>query len=336
MIKIALIVAGIASAISMSAQAETRLTLGDSYQLQHHINHQGVVPWMERVTELSNNEIKFDHFPGQQLGKFADLPALLESGVADIVQIGSGLMSGDYPLTGVAALPGFSTSAEQTTHAFNAMLRKEGPLREEYTGKGLHPLFYFCFPNTEIAFRSKQVLKPEDLAGLKVRTNNELQANVIRAYQGNPVNLPSTDLYTSIERGTIDGAMIPYSSMKSYGFPEAADYATGGIPMGATCLGYAMMETTWQQLPEEVKAVLEQASTEIIDSFSKFLDEDSDRSIEAIEAEGMKVTVVAPEELERWIAPLSSIPEQWIAEMTGKGLEGQKVVDMWLETLSSM
>ena len=41
-------------------------------------------PWMKRVTELTDGNVQFDYYPGEQLGKAADLLNLTRDRVTDI------------------------------------------------------------------------------------------------------------------------------------------------------------------------------------------------------------------------------------------------------------
>jgi len=56
-----------------------------------------------------------------------------------------------------------------------------------------------------------------DIAGLKIRTIGGGMDLMIRALGGVPVRMAPPVIHESMSRGTIDGTMLPYQSIVSYG-----------------------------------------------------------------------------------------------------------------------
>jgi TRAP-type C4-dicarboxylate transport system substrate-binding protein len=109
--------AATALATPASAQATTvkRLRVADSFPTGHYLSRLLLQPWMNEVTKRTNGAVVFDYFPGQQLGKAADMLTLTQNGVADIGYVAPGYVSDKMPTSEVAMLPGsFSTACEGT------------------------------------------------------------------------------------------------------------------------------------------------------------------------------------------------------------------------------
>ena len=55
---------------------------------------------------------------------------------------------------------------------------------------------------------------------MKIRTLGGAQDSVIKALGGVPVQIPAPDLYTALQRGTVDGTIMAYTSAQSYKMDE--------------------------------------------------------------------------------------------------------------------
>ena len=72
-----------------------KLKLAVSQPVTHKLNVETFVPFMEKVTELTDGQVEFDFYPAEQLGKVGDILDLTSDGVIDL-----GLyMSPYYPST---------------------------------------------------------------------------------------------------------------------------------------------------------------------------------------------------------------------------------------------
>ncbi|MGE3369863.1 MAG: TRAP transporter substrate-binding protein DctP [Rhizobiaceae bacterium] len=322
-----------AFAVPASAQDVITLKVADSYNPNHYISVNGTVPWMKRVEELAGGKVKFEYFPAEQLGKMADLPSLMKAGVADIVLIPTGVFAADYPLTSVATLPGFGTSSTETSLAYWDIVSKDGPVREEYASKGFRPLVYFCTPQHEIVSRT-EMASLDDLKGLKVRATAGVPSQIISAIGASPVQVSPPEMYTSIERGTIDGAFVPYPSARGYKLDEVIKSATHNAALGSIVTGYSTTEATWAKLPDEVKAAFEQANREFLERITAFQDDATSKDKQFLEEKGIKLLTIDASMKSALDAAVAPIVGGWVSEMEGKGLKGQEVLDAWTAALT--
>lgn len=67
---------------SYSSRAEVvTLRIADSFPAGHVFHKVLTVPFMEEVEKESDGQIKFQHFPGEQIGKAKDMLTLTQTGV---------------------------------------------------------------------------------------------------------------------------------------------------------------------------------------------------------------------------------------------------------------
>src|SRR4051812_50138574 len=96
-----------------AAQEKITLRLAESLPAGHVIHELVAKPFMELVTEATNGQVTFQHYPAEQLGKAKDMAQLTVAGVADVSYVVPSYSSEKYPLTAVAEFPGiFDTECQ--------------------------------------------------------------------------------------------------------------------------------------------------------------------------------------------------------------------------------
>ena len=124
---------------------------------------------------------------------------------------------------------------------------------------GEHNMLSFPGGNTGVQmggwFR-EEINSLEDLQGLKMRTPGfagEVMADVGVAV----TNLPPGELYTALERGTIDALEWVGPALDlPMGFHQIADYYYAGWQEPSAELQWLINKDTWNELPEDLQEVL--------------------------------------------------------------------------------
>ena len=94
----------------------------------------------------------------------------------------------------------------------------EKRVNAKYLGKFHNNLRFYIFTN-------KKVEKIADFKGQNIRTM-PLYIPFIKALGANPVTIPPSEMYTSLERGVVDGMMYPKYGLTSWGLQEVLKYTT--------------------------------------------------------------------------------------------------------------
>ncbi|MHB0775681.1 TRAP transporter substrate-binding protein [Halomonas sp. WWR20] len=109
------------------------------------------------------------------------------------------------------------------------------------------------------AFPSKRPIRTvEDLKGLKVRAPQGMVYNIFEKAGATPVNLPGSEVYTSLEKGVIDAAdYTVFATNYDQGLYDFAPYPNypgfHSLPMVSVSLN----KDIWDSLPEDLKAILD-------------------------------------------------------------------------------
>jgi len=327
-----LVVAALAllAVLPVSAQSAETITLrlADFMPTTHYFVHKASVPWMDRVVQLSKTKVVFQHFPAEQLGKHSDQVNILKTGVADVSYCAPGGRQSDFPVHTFFTLPGIFENSIESSRFLQQML-KEGPMTEEYRKFGFRVLLTWVMPSYEVLTVKKPVQKLEDFKGMKMRTSGAAISNVMRALGAVSVEISTPDMLMAMQRGVVDGTTNAYLSAKGYRLDEICKYATVGAALSSSVPAWAILETTWQKLPADVREAMTRANEEIAASVLNYEQEETNRIIADFEKGGMKIYRLPADEKARWNQALAPLMDKWAKDIDAKGLPGTRVLDSY-------
>jgi TRAP-type C4-dicarboxylate transport system substrate-binding protein len=331
---------GAAFAVLASASAnaqEITMRVADSFPVGHYIAENMTRPFMAEVEARSDGRVKFEYFPAEQLGKARDLMDLTLSGVTDIGYVAPSFVSEKLPLSVVAELPeSFSSSCEGTL-AYWEMAKEGGMLDQlEFEPNGVRALFVLVLSPYQI-YMTPAGAALEGLAsfsGQKIRTTGGAKEIAIRKLDAIPVQIPTPEVREAASRGTIDGFLFPHSSIPPYDLQRHATAATTGQNFGSFVVTYMISRDRWAQLPEEVRALMDEIGNEIVEAGCSATDSMEDDDIAKIEEAGVKMVEFSDEDTERLKTLMAEVSSEWAANLDGRGMKGSEVLAAFQEQLS--
>ncbi|MCF6207193.1 MAG: TRAP transporter substrate-binding protein DctP [Sulfurovum sp.] len=132
--------------------------------------------------------------------------------------------------------------------------------RELYGKFNLYPLIGGTTGPQMGGWFKKEIKSLADLKGLKMRIPG-LGGEVMKKLGVNPVLLPAGEIYTALERGTIDATEWVGPALDSMmGFAKAAPYYYTGWHEPGSILELTFNKARWEKLSEEHKAIITEAS----------------------------------------------------------------------------
>lgn len=317
----------IAAAISSASAQDLTLKLAHTLPSTHYAYEHGIRKFIDGVTARTGGKVKFEVYPANQLGK--DSYSTVNSGIANIGMIVTSYAADKFPLTSVTELPGlFSTSCEAMAKYW--ALSKPGGLLEtrEYKPLGLKVLLVSTLPQYAFTTASKPVKTLNDVAGLKIYANGAAMDKTVRALGAVPIRLTASEMFDAASRGTVDGALFPYSSLPAYKLDGVIKYAAEGAQLGSASWMLAMSERGWRGLPEDVKQALGAAGLEAQEALCKYMDADHINMRQRLQAEkGLTVTKLSDEQLKLWQEKMQVVAAGWASEMDSKGKPGTALIE---------
>ena len=238
------------------------LKLATSWPAHFPIMGTGVDSFAKRCFELSGGSLDIKIYPKNIL-----VPALQVFDATSAAQIDA-FHSGVYYWKGKNAafsifggMPLGLTSEEMIT-----WMKFGGGYelwREMYAKFNLYPLIGGTTGPQMGGWFKKPIDSLADLKGLKMRIPG-LGGEVMKKLGVNPILLPAGEIYTSLERGTIDATEWVGPALDSMmGFSKAADYYYTGWHEPGSILEITFNKARWEKLSDEHRAIITVATEEM-------------------------------------------------------------------------
>lgn len=262
------------------------------------------------------------------MGKAADLPSLIRSGVVDLGSVAPAYVPAELPLSGVADLPGLVEDSCLGSLAAAELMSEGGILwREDFEPKGLRPLVVGMIPDYEVLTGSRPVRTPADLRGMQLRSSGGTIDRTVEGFGAAPVGMPATEMYEAISRGTVDGTVLGPVSAAPYHLEEVTGYATLGARLGSFTMTYSISEAAWDVLPDELRDVLRRAGEEATRSLCAALQEGNAEGRRTLRDAGVRIHRVSGAERAVWDRATAPIHERWTADMADIGRPGMAALN---------
>ncbi|RBP90605.1 C4-dicarboxylate-binding protein DctP [Cytobacillus firmus] len=280
--------------------------------------HQGALKLKEVIEKESDGKIKVQVYPNSSLfGDKDEYQNLVANNVQFILPDMSKLVGND-PGFNIPAMPFLFESDEAANAFWDGEKGQEIFTRLEKDGV----LGMAMWPNgaKHMTNDKKAIKKPEDLDGMKIRTQGGQLLEAIYAELGaGSASIPFGELYTALQQGTVDGQENTFSNIESKKFDEVQKYMT---IMGHTRVDYALLTNTkfWEGLNDETKAIVQKGvdeGTKLARESAKKLNDDALAKLK--ENGQVEINELSDAEIEEFKKTLEPIYIEW-AEKIGKDI----------------
>lgn len=331
MFKTTALLAWVASAGLMAIPAaaqDVTLTMHHFLSPAANAHKQMLQGWADDVTSQSDGRIAVEIFPAMSMGgKPNELYGQVRDGSADIVWTLLGYTPGVFPRAEVFELPSVHQgSARDTTIALNASLDL---LAEDF--EDVKVLFLHSHDGNLIQSAKNPIRSFDDAAGLKLRTPSRTGAWVIEEMGAEPVGMPVPALPEAMSKGVVDGALIPYEiapALKLQDLNKSVTELNDASRLGTSVFMVAMNKERYASLPDDLKAVIDANSgTNVAARVGEMWEGFEQSGIDALKAAGVETIMLDEAESAKFDAANERVVERWVEEVSGKGIDGQALVD---------
>ncbi|AQQ54721.1 type 2 periplasmic-binding domain-containing protein [Planococcus lenghuensis] len=308
---------------------------------QHAWWEGAMVPWMERVEELTEGQVEFETFTGGELVAVPDEGSAVLDGTIDVALILPIYQPDQFPMAEVTMLPLSYSDTEIASNAWRQLIESEEELGNGQTYFDMQFADFRVFPISttqeySISTTGKEFNTVDDVVGTSLRTPSRIHEVYAEETGIDSVTMPAVEMYDALSRGAFDGSFYSIADWSGYGFQDLFTYTLTGVNFGHFNAFIGMDEERWAELPEDVQEAMVQAHDDI---FGESIDIWTQRAEEVIaenEAAGGKFADFAdldPAVQEHFN---EGIVETWInyAEMLeADGLPGYELVRKWRELI---
>ncbi len=179
----------------------------------------------ELIEEKTDNAISVTVYPYGTLGTSDHVTELIHMGAIQFATASPGHLGKIIPELQLFLLHFIfsdDNAVNKTVLGESQVLREH--INQLYQNKGLQ--FLALFPEGwQVWTTKKEIRRPEDFAGLKMRVmTSPMLLRAYAAYGANPTPLPYAEVYSALQLKMIDGQVNPVFAIEEMSFFEVTDY----------------------------------------------------------------------------------------------------------------
>ena len=324
-------------ALGVAAMFASGGVLGQTVTLKvHHFLPPGstahknfIVPWCEKIAKDSGGKLKCQIYPAMQLG--GSPPQLydqVKDGVVDLVWTVPSFQAGRFPVIEAFELPFMVRDSERASRGLWHYAMKNAAA--EF--KGVKPILLHVHDGSLVHTAKKQVRTLEDFKGLKLRVPTRQGSKTLVALGAMPVSMPLSQTAEAISKGVIDGVLLPWEVIPSVKFDEVTKFHTesegGEAQMSNSVFLFGMNQEKYDALPAELKKVIDANSGPDPSAWvGKVFVDDALPGKKSAEIRKNTFYTLPAAELRRWEKVTAGVSDEWVKEMSAKGLDGKRLLE---------
>lgn len=263
--------------------AEVTLKLGHLANEQNSW-HKAALKFGEEAARLSEGRIEVQVFPNESLGKEIDLINGMQLGTADMTITGESLQNW-APMAALLAVPYAYLSLEQMDEVASGDIGTQ--IEEQILANAqIRPLAYFARGPRNLT-SNREIVTPDQVSGLKLRVPNvPLFVNTWEALGAQPTPMAFSEVFTSLQNGTIDAQENPLALIESANFNEVQQFVNLTEHV-RSWIYLTISEMKWGQMSEADQAAVTEAAQIAQEHERELFLADEERLVDSLKERGM-------------------------------------------------
>jgi TRAP-type C4-dicarboxylate transport system substrate-binding protein len=322
-----LLLAGLACGLAAPANAQTVLRYNRWLPVEHHLEKNVFIPWMQKVAEVTQGRVRIEP-TSSSLGSILKQYDMVTTGVADVVFTAESYSPGLFPLAEMLTVPFIGTDVEKLSVAYWQVYEKHFAQANPYPK--VHLLALTAFPPYHF-FNSKRAISlPEHVKGLKLVSSGQFRTDFLGKMGATVVSAGLTQLVEMISNGTVDGTFVTDDAIKSFGVVRVVKHRTefpGGLGTASSFI--AMNEQKWLAISERDRAAISAISgLALARQMGASLKAADGLARDEIAKAGIPTVVASGSLLSSAREAAAPIEAQWIAMAKEKNVDGAAALRM--------
>ncbi|MBU8906122.1 TRAP transporter substrate-binding protein DctP [Desertibacillus haloalkaliphilus] len=304
-----------------------------------------MVPWMDRVEELTDGQVQFEGFSGGELVEVGQEPDALKNGTIDVAILVPFYHENMFPASSITFLPVSHTDEFISGEALRKLMESDVELGDtgksyyesHYADNGFFSLTLNAGAVYSISTTGYEFNSVDDVEGISMRTPNLLFELMAENMGVNSVSMNIVEAFDALNRGAFEGIFHTPADWTGAGFQDLLTYTIDDLFLGSSNGVFAMTQETWDSLPSEVQDAMLQAHDELYeDGIQEWIDRaDAARSYNMEEADGQFISFNdLPEEVQEHITDANV--QTWydyIEFLENNGYPGKDIAILWRDIM---
>ena len=308
---------------SQARAADVTLRLHHFLPAGSHIQRSFLQPWASEVQAASGGRIEIQIFaPIQRAVTPPPIYDQVSAGAADIGWTTAAQNAGRFPWLDVFELP-FVAARSGLANA--QAIQEFADKRAGEIFAGVQPLVVWG-EDAGVIHAKKQTANLDEMRGARLAPPTRLAGRALEALGAIAVTLPPPYVPDALIQNVLDGCMAPWQAAAPLRLNELTSFHTE-IPGSPTLsVGVSMLvmnKRRFDSMPEELRRILlEKSGQHGAGMAGRAVETPSPDVVAAVQARGHTVVPISEEEKGRWRGATQPVVDAWVAEMQGRGLDG--------------
>ncbi|WP_194098546.1 TRAP transporter substrate-binding protein [Marivivens aquimaris] len=218
--------------------------------------------WTEMVADKTGGAVAIELLPVESIVAHNETQDAIAAGILDGHITDTSYFSGKDPAFGLIANPVGAWSAPEEMFAFMNDGGGSELMNELLNPYGLQ-FIGATTPGLEAFVSAVPLNGVDDLQGLKMRAPEGLVQQVFAAAGAAPVNLPGSEVFTSLDKKVIEAAdYTVFSTNHAQGMHDVAPHPVYPGFHSMPLVEISMNKATWDGLPADIQSALAESVTE--------------------------------------------------------------------------
>lgn len=288
-------------------------------------------PWSDALRLLVKNinagtqgEANVRLFLASQLGGELEILDGVKLKTIEMGGISTGSMAAEIPELNVFELPFTWNSSEECYYVLDKVMLPE--IQKLFESKGFVAIGWSENGWRHFHTVDKPVNTPEDLAGLKIRSQqNKYHLEFFKALRANARPIGMTEVFNSLQTGQVNAGENSLVLTAATGWAEIIKYVslTGHIYQPAVIF---TKKETWDSWPENVRKVILAEANKAQDDTRRRLTEMEPQLVEIFKARGIQVNEISPENRKLFMEKTAVVKDKFREEF--KGGIGERLLNL--------
>jgi TRAP-type C4-dicarboxylate transport system substrate-binding protein len=276
--------------------------------------------WGDEVKKRTNGNFSITVHPGESLMKGKQIAPALLSGRVPLGPAQVGYADDIFVIHSVTNLPFLTTTTDEIRHI--AAREYRAYFAKLLDDMGLKMLMAFAHAPIQAYTRAEGMATVDAWKGKKIRIFTSMMADLTLALKGVPMNISYSEVYTALQRATIDGYFTSNANLPFNKFYEVSKFVNMWGYSGGNMEYMCVNKEAWNRLPKEYQNALVDSleQLKIEDKIWADLIKNEEESLGFLKTKG-GMTVLYPTKTESEKIRVAALPiwEKWAKTYESRG-----------------
>lgn len=301
---------------TVATGAEIELKLSHFLPSVHGLQQELLEPWIAQLAEKTDGQVEVNIYPaGSSFGHIARQLDQVEAGIVDLAMGLAAVPRDRLPHLELVDIPLIASDRAALNKAVWEITDEY--IRQDFKGVKLLGLMNDC---AVMHTREKEINTLADIKGLRMRVPSVLGSKILAAAGAVPVNIPSPELYSNLEKGVVDGMVTVWDFISTMKFNEVTSSHLDNTFLCGT-MWFGMNEAKYNAMPENVRAAIDAISGDaLMAGLDDMFDPWIKAGIDSATAKGNSITRLSDADEDALKALAAPIIEEHLAAVEARGV----------------